>query len=45
MIEKQVVVLKKFAPSEVVEKVVKSAAAARAGGKGPQSAAGPAKRG
>lgn len=37
----QVVVLKKFAPPEVVEKVVNSAAAARAG-KRPHSAAGPA---
>ena len=37
--------LKKFAPPEVVDKVIKSAAAARAGGKRPQSASGPAKKG
>jgi serine/threonine protein phosphatase PrpC len=39
-----VVVLKRFAPAEVVEKVVRSAAAARSAGKGAPSAAGPAKK-
>ena len=37
--------LKRFAPSEVVEKVIKSAAATRVGKGPPQSAAGPAKKG
>jgi len=43
--KKQVVVLKRFAPPEVVEKAVESAKAFRAG-RGPQSAAArPAKKG